>query len=239
MGDLARGQAPLDLLPEAAVASTGPTDGSGSTDGDSSTDGSTGRQKARAVAPRRVAMYVHLSEAALTGGDPIARLERGNALVTAEQVAAWCRRPDTAQVIVRPVLDLDQCTSSGGDRVTAAIAEKVAVRDRTCVFPWCTRPARRCRPDEHEHPCDNDHVHPRAQQGATCSCNIAPLCRRHHRLKTHSPWSYVVVDPGTYVWTSPHGYQFLRDRIGTQDISEDRPRLRADSTREPARPPDT
>ena len=109
-------------------------------------------------------------------------------------------------------------------------------------------PARRCRPDEHQHPCDNDHAHPRARHGATCSCNIAPLCRRHHRLKTHSPWTYVVVDPGTYVWTSPHGYQFLRDPIGTLDISEDRPRLRHDGTREhieqdrsvaPARPPDT
>jgi hypothetical protein len=58
----------------------------------------------------------------------------------------------------------------------------------------------------------------------------------------------VVVDPGTYVWTSPHGYQFLRDPIGTLDISTDRPRLRTDGEREPtgqdpsaapARPPDT
>jgi hypothetical protein len=155
-------------------------------------------------------------------------------------------------VVVKPVIDLDTCTESDSDQVSEAIKEQVALRDRTCVFPWCTRPARRCHPDTEEHageyPCDNDHVIPRARGGPTCSCNIAPLCRRHHRLKTHSPWNYVVVDPGTYVWTSPHGYQFLRDRIGTQDISEDRPRLRTDGTREPAeqdrsvapaRPPDT
>jgi hypothetical protein len=58
----------------------------------------------------------------------------------------------------------------------------------------------------------------------------------------------VVVDPGTYLWTSPHGYQFLRDPIGTLDVSTDRPRLTADGTRTPtaadasaapARPPDT
>jgi hypothetical protein len=68
-------------------------------------------------------------------------------------------------------------------------------------------------------------------------------------LKTHSPWTYLVLDPGRYLWTSPHGYQFLRDPTGTQDISTDRPRLKPDGTRptvetvetvEPtARPPDT
>jgi hypothetical protein len=64
--------------------------------------------------------------------------------------------------------------------------------------------------------------------------NIAPLCRRHHRLKTHTAWAYLVLDPGTYLWTTPHGYQFLRDPSGTLDISADRPRPR------PYRdPPDT
>jgi hypothetical protein len=58
----------------------------------------------------------------------------------------------------------------------------------------------------------------------SCAANLAALCRRHHRLKTHSPWTYLVVDPGSYLWTSPHCYQFLRDRSGTVDVSSDRPR---------------
>ena len=37
--------------------------------------------------------------------------------------------------------------------------------------------------------CDHDHVVPHGDGGATCDCNIAPLCRRHHRLKTHAGWS--------------------------------------------------
>jgi hypothetical protein len=41
-------------------------------------------------------------------------------------------------------------------------------------------------------------------------------------LKTHGGWRYYVLDPGTYVWTSPHGYQYLRDHTGTLDISHDR-----------------
>ena len=75
--------------------------------------------------------------------------------------------------------------------------------------------------------CDTDHVIAHAAGGATCSCNTAPVCRRHHRLKTHTPWTYTVIDPGTYLWTSPHGYQFLRDRHGTTDVSRDRPPPRA------------
>ncbi|HEY3529566.1 MAG TPA: DUF222 domain-containing protein [Nocardioides sp.] len=198
----------------------------------------------RAVKPRQVVMYVHLSEAAIHGQggeDPVARLERGNSLISVDQVRRWCGHPD-AEVVVRPVIDLDSCVES--DRVTEAIAEQVTLRDRSCVFPWCTRPARRCQAhpgDSQGRPCDRDHVIPRARNGPTCTCNIAALCRRHHRLKTHSPWTYLVLDPGTYLWTSPHGYQFLRDLDGTHDVSTDlstgrpRPRLRL----ELSDPPDT
>ncbi len=43
-----------------------------------------------------------------------------------------------------------------------------------CVFPGCRIPAARC---------DIDHRVP-YPAGATCSCNLQPLCRAHHRLKT-------------------------------------------------------
>ena len=29
----------------------------------------------------------------------------------------------------------------------------------------------------------------------------------------------MVVERGSYLWTSPHGYQFLRDREGTLDVT--------------------
>jgi hypothetical protein len=187
IGDLARGQHPLDL-PRTADDEAPSTP---------------------KMQPRQVVLYVHLSDAALTGHDPVARLERGDALVTVEQVRTWCRRPDT-QVIVKPVIDLNTCTWADTDTVPTRIAEYVTLRDRTCVFPWCTRPARSC---------DKDHTHPRSRNGPTCTCNIAPLCRTHHRLKTHTPWTYTTLDPGTYLWTSPHGYHYLRDTTGTQDVT--------------------
>jgi hypothetical protein len=184
LGDLARGQSPLDL--------PGPSP--------------------RAL-PRQVVMHVHLTDAALAGADPVARLERGHILITAEQVRSWCGRSDT-HVVVKPVLDLDTCSfvpsALDTGRIPDRIKDHVDVRDRTCVFPWCTRPARRC---------DHDHVIPHHRGGPTCTCNLAALCRRHHRLKTHSAWRYTVVDPGTYVWTSPYGYHYLRDTTGTLDVT--------------------
>ena len=68
---------------------------------------------------------------------------------------------------------------------------------------------------------DADHVIPYAEGGTTISDNIAPLCRRHHRLKTHSAWTYTMLEPGSFLWSSPHGYQFLRDHHGTLDVSRD------------------
>lgn len=38
--------------------------------------------------------------------------------------------------------------------------------------------------------------------------------------ETHSRWVYAVIEPGTYLWTSPRAdLQFLRDRTGNQDVS--------------------
>jgi hypothetical protein len=229
VGDVARRQLALDLIADDP--------------GDDRSDTEAAPGRSRSLRPRRVVLHVHLSEAAVHRTNPVARVERGDSVVTADQVRTWCGNPD-AQVIVKPVIDLADCVSVDSDRVPDRVAEQVGLRDRTCVFPWCGRPARRCRPDDPgtlgEHACDCDHVIARARGGPTCSCNLAPLCRRHHRLKTHSPWTYLVLDPGRYLWTSPHGYQFLRDRTGTLDVSGDRPRPEplGDLPSAPARPPD-
>ena len=65
---------------------------------------------------------------------------------------------------------------------------------------------------------------PSSRGGPTCPCNLAPLCRRHHRIKTHGGWTYTTIEPGIYLWTSKHGYQYLRDPHGTQDVTRDRRR---------------
>ncbi len=83
---------------------------------------------------------------------------------------------------------------------------------RRAVFPHCTKRARRC---------DCDHAVPYANGGTTCSCNTAPLCRRHHRAKTHCGWDYAVLDRGSYLWTSPNGLHLIRDHRGTHPVTGD------------------
>ena len=163
--------------------------------------------------PRQVVLYVHLSEDAINGGDGchLARVENRRHVVTADQVRTWCANPDT-EVVVKPVIDLAEHIHVNEYAVPERLQEQVDLRDHTCVFPWCTRPARKA---------DHDHVIPYEQGGTTSSDNIAPLCRRHHRLKTHATWRYTMIELGTFLWTSPHGYQFLRDHHGTLDVTRD------------------
>jgi hypothetical protein len=57
---------------------------------------------------RQVVLYVHLSDDAVRCGDPNTpvRIENaGGQLLTADQIAEWCRRDDTSRVIVKPVID--------------------------------------------------------------------------------------------------------------------------------------
>jgi hypothetical protein len=178
-------------------------------------EAASGEARGPASKTRQVVLYVHLSEAALTGSAlgnlELAQVNNHHRTVLADQVRAWCHAPDAA-IVVKPVLDVDEHIGVAGYEVPARLAEQTEVRDGTCTFPWCTRPAIEC---------DSEHVIAHSAGGTTCSCNTAPVCRRHHRLKTHTPWTYTVIDPGTYLWSSPHGYQFLRDRHGTTDVSRD------------------
>ena len=138
--------------------------------------------------------------------------------VTADQVRTWCANPDT-HVTVKPVIDLAEHIGVDSYEVPDRLREQTELIDGTCRFPWCTRPAMKS---------ECDHVIAHAEDGPTCGCNMGGLCKRHHRLKTHSAWTYTMLEPGTFLWTSPHGYQFLRDHHGTLDVTAERPPPRPD-----------
>ncbi|HET7012846.1 MAG TPA: HNH endonuclease signature motif containing protein [Streptosporangiaceae bacterium] len=78
----------------------------------------------------------------------------------------------------------------------------VCIRQRTCAFPGCRRPARRC---------DLDHTTPFDQGGRTCPCNLEPACRQHHRTKQAPGWHLHQPQPGTLIWTAPHGRTYIRE----------------------------
>jgi hypothetical protein len=100
------------------------------------------------------------------------------------------------------------------ERRPERLDHQAAERDGTCVFPYCTRPATSC---------DTDHCVPYDAGGPTCTCNIAPCCRAHHRAKTHGGWAYRFIHPGVYLWVSPHGYWFHVDGVGTTDLGHQGP----------------
>ncbi|MDM7854733.1 HNH endonuclease signature motif containing protein [Cellulomonas alba] len=93
-----------------------------------------------------------------------------------------------------------------GYRPGAALRRFVVARDQTCTFPGCRQPA---------DTCDVDHVDPydpsRSAVEQTLAANLQPLCRHHHRTKTHHGWR-MRRDPrtGDIHTTSPHGFTFTR-----------------------------
>ncbi|WP_244931259.1 HNH endonuclease signature motif containing protein [Nocardioides sp. W7] len=162
--------------------------------------------------PRQVLLHVHVSEAALAGAGSelhLARVEETRSFVTAEQVKTWCANPDT-QVVIKPVIDLDGHVHADAYETPDRLRERQVLLQHSCVFPWCRKPARRC---------DCDHIDPAARGGPTCDCNISPLCRRHHRAKTHTRWRYDKLDDTTFVWRSPNGLLFRRDHTGTTELT--------------------
>ena len=123
------------------------------------------------------------------------------------------------RVKVTEVIDLNDPVAVDRYEVGDRLRTRMTLRHPTCVFPWCTRPARHA---------DADHTVPHNKGGPTSDDNLAPLCRRHHRLKTGTAWHYRALDPdtttGTWLWTDPHGQAFLRDHTGTRDLTPARPR---------------
>ncbi|MBZ5733319.1 HNH endonuclease [Nocardioides sp. TRM66260-LWL] len=159
--------------------------------------------------PRHLTLYVHLSVDAVTGalGD-VARSEASRSPIAIDVIRSWCQTAGTS-VTVRPILDVAAERYSDTYEVPDLIREQIILRDHTCVFPYCQRPARAC---------DADHVRSYESGGPTASSNLAPLCRKHHRHKTHDGWRYKPAgpdEPGVYLWRSPNGVRFRRDRLGT------------------------
>ncbi|MEQ4204185.1 DUF222 domain-containing protein [Actinopolymorpha sp. B9G3] len=89
----------------------------------------------------------------------------------------------------------------GAYRPTKAQQEFVRARDRTCRQPGCLRPGKRC---------DADHTMEHRLGGPTCVCNLATLCRRHHRAKHEGRWWWIQPEQGVFRVRSPLGHRYER-----------------------------
>ncbi len=163
--------------------------------------------------PRRrtAVLYVHLDAYGTDRLPESGRIE-GLGPVTAETIRDWLTRPGGPAadgITIRPVLDLNRADGVPRHDPPAWMREIVILRDPTCVFPGCCVSSRRA---------DLDHIDgwdppPDGQAGSrqarppnetTAGC-LAPLCRRHHRLKTFFGWTYHRAEDGTYVSFDRYG----------------------------------
>jgi hypothetical protein len=149
-----------------------------------------------------VVIYTHHTPSEHHGIVDVERLGH----TTIEQIADWCRTTAT-RVTIKPILDLDAELVTDVYTPTATQREQAILTNPTCVFPRCARSARGC---------DLDHIEAFDAGGATASWNLAPLCRLHHRLKTHGHWTYIRLTRTRFQWTSPSGHVYDVDHTHTR-----------------------
>ena len=228
LGYLSRGDLTLDLPDTDTSTATAPG-------GRAATSASEERASRPPARTRQVVLHIHLSEAALkstpevdpdTGmlGLHLARVENHHQTLTADAVRDWLAVPGT-QVTVKPVIDLADQIAVDSYEIPDRISTRVKLKRPTCVFPHCTRTSARTDLDHIDEYVPPDQGGP---PGQTATDRLAPLCRRHHRAKTHpSPvstssttvrWDYHKLTPTTWLWTSPHGLRFLVHPDGTTTL---------------------
>ncbi len=154
---------------------------------------------------------VHVNADDLAAGTGLARVERTGSFIHMDALRRWLSRPDM-RVAVRAVIDTSATLRVDQWEIPDRLRSQIIERDGHCVFPHCNRPARSG---------DIDHLtryDPDGPPGQTSSDNLASLCRNHHRHKTFTGWSYTMLEPGYYLWRSPHGHRFLVTPTGTQHL---------------------
>lgn len=111
------------------------------------------------------------------------------------------------------------CLGAAGYAIPEWLHRLVKTAHPTCAVPTCHVPSQRC---------DTDHVAP-WPKGATCTCNLRPLCRRHHGLKTHHGFGLSIDPDGSIRWTTPLGQVVTASPAGV--LRRHRPRYLAPDRR--------
>jgi Domain of unknown function (DUF222) len=109
--------------------------------------------------------------------------------------------PGSLNVTMTPVArgPCDHLQAEVGYHPSRKLAHLIRARSATCTAPGCRRPAVRC---------DLDHTVPWDEGGLTCECDLAPLCRHHHRCKQAEGWHLEQPEPGVLMWRTPSGRRY-------------------------------
>jgi hypothetical protein len=85
-------------------------------------------------------------------------------------------------------------------RPPSSLWHLIQIRNQRCTHAGCRMPAAKC---------DADHTLPYEKGGRSCECNLAPLCRHHHRIKQLQGWRLEQPEPGVLAWVTPSGWTYL------------------------------
>ncbi len=140
----------------------------------------------------------------LRAGEPAAELRVAVAELAGDPAPLVVEHPGHAVVVDGEhgtVLGVGKSTYTPGYVASERLKLLVEHAYPTCTGPNCGKAAWRC---------DLDHQTPHGHGGATCECNVRPLCRTCHRLKTAgllAPEQRNHPDdpPGTTTWTTRTG----------------------------------
>ena len=90
----------------------------------------------------------------------------------------------------------DHHHAEAGYRPSRKLRHLVRARNARCTAPGCGGPAARC---------DVDHTIAWDHGGLTCECDLAPLCRHHHRCKQAEGWRLSSPNPASWSGIRPPG----------------------------------
>jgi hypothetical protein len=156
-------------------------------------------------------VYLHMSADAWQSGQGHARAE-GIGPITIGQAQRWLQH---RRVTIRPVIDPAGLAPVDGYEIPDRMREAVRFHLPADVFPYASSTSRKL---------DLDHTTPYrppesgGPPGQTSIGNLAPMTRRHHRIKTFGRWQVKQPFPGILIWRSPHGRHYLVDQTGTRRL---------------------
>lgn len=121
---------------------------------------------------------------------------------TARELAGKC--PSCVRILTHPETGAVLSVGKKRYKIPKSLRTMLQVRDGTCRFPGCSRPASRS---------DIDHSLDWAFGGRTDHNNLAHLCPASHSLKHGAGWkvSQAPDGTGTLTWTSPTGRSYVTE----------------------------
>ncbi|HEY7432663.1 MAG TPA: DUF222 domain-containing protein [Streptosporangiaceae bacterium] len=152
------------------------------------------------------------SNAIKTPGDPAAATvsdapgrgkhgagQPGTGTATSRAGPGWDGSAWNFAITPLPGSPCDHLRETTAYQASPGLRHVLEIRHATCTYPGCRRAAERC---------DLDHAVPYDRGGRTCTCNLGPRCRRHHKAKQTPGWRLVQTSPGDVTWTTPSGRSY-------------------------------